>query len=52
MYGRPLTGTIRSTFSIDERGKIAAVWSPVKVKGHVEEVLETVLPSAGRAQKA
>ena len=39
MYGKPVTGTIRSTFLIDEDGKIAAIWSPVKVKGHVDEVL-------------
>jgi len=39
MYGKKILGTIRSTFLIDEKGKIAAVWSPVKVKGHVEDVL-------------
>src|SRR6185503_3924776 len=39
MYGKNVEGTIRSTFVIDERGKIAAVWSPVKVDGHVEQVL-------------
>jgi thioredoxin-dependent peroxiredoxin len=39
MYGRPIVGTIRSTFLIDEKGRIAAVWSPVKVDGHVDQVL-------------
>jgi peroxiredoxin Q/BCP len=39
MYGKPVTGTIRSTFLIDAKGKIEQVWSPVKVKGHVEKVL-------------
>lgn len=39
MYGRKVQGTIRSTFLIDATGSIAAVWSPVKVKGHVEQVL-------------
>src|SRR4051812_35732688 len=28
LYGRPVQGTIRSTFLIDERGRIAAKWSP------------------------
>ena len=39
MYGKPVTGTIRSTFLIDEQGKVARVWSPVKVPGHVQAVL-------------
>lgn len=39
MYGKDVLGTIRSTFLIDEQGKIAAVWSPVKVDGHVDQVL-------------
>lgn len=42
MYGRKVMGTIRSTFLIDEKGKIEAVWSPVRVKGHVEKVLATL----------
>jgi peroxiredoxin Q/BCP len=39
MYGRTYEGTIRSTFLIDERGRIAAAWSPVRVAGHAERVL-------------
>lgn len=39
MYGRKTMGTIRSTFVIDESGRIEAVWSPVKVDGHAEQVL-------------
>src|SRR5690349_12189049 len=39
MYGKEVTGTIRSTFLIDENGKLAAIWSPVKVDGHTEQVL-------------
>ena len=42
MYGKEVKGTIRSTYLIDEGGKIAAVWSPVKVDGHVEKVLEAL----------
>jgi thioredoxin-dependent peroxiredoxin len=50
-YGKKITGTIRSTFLIDEQGKIAAMWSPVKVKGHVDAVLET-LKQLGGAKRA
>jgi peroxiredoxin Q/BCP len=39
MYGKKLMGTIRSTFVIDEKGKIEHIWSPVKVNGHVDQVL-------------
>ncbi|HEX4381573.1 MAG TPA: peroxiredoxin [Myxococcales bacterium] len=39
LYGRKSMGTIRSTYLIGEDGKIAAVWSPVKVDGHVDKVL-------------
>ena len=38
-YGREYMGVVRSTFIIDPDGKIAAKWEKVKVKGHVEEVL-------------
>ena len=37
--GREFMGIVRSTFLIDPKGKIAKVWSPVSVKGHVDEVL-------------
>ena len=42
MYGRKVLGTIRSTFLIDAEGVILRTWSPVKVAGHAEEVLEAV----------
>lgn len=42
MYGRKYMGIVRSTFVIDEDGKIAAIYDKVKVKGHVAEVLEQV----------
>ncbi|MBL8617272.1 MAG: peroxiredoxin [Deltaproteobacteria bacterium] len=38
-YGRSYMGIVRSTFLIGADGRVAAVWSPVKVKGHVEAVL-------------
>jgi len=42
MYGKQLFGIERSTFLIDPQGNIAAVWRKVKVKGHVDEVLQTL----------
>ena len=40
--GKEFMGTIRSTFLIDKQGKIVQIWDKVKVKGHVEEVLDKV----------
>jgi peroxiredoxin Q/BCP len=42
MYGRKYMGIDRSTFLIDEAGKIARHWRKVKIPGHVEEVLQAV----------
>ena len=42
MYGKPVVGTIRSTFLIDEKGRLARIWSPVKVDGHVDAVLRAL----------
>jgi len=39
LYGRPVVGTIRSTFVIDGSGRVAAAWSPVRVDGHADAVL-------------
>ncbi len=39
MYGRKYMGVERSTFLIDDKGKIARIWRKVKVPGHAEEVL-------------
>ncbi|GLI93184.1 hypothetical protein LMG27198_21760 [Methylocystis echinoides] len=39
MYGRKYMGVERSTFLIDEKGRIAKIWRKVKVPGHAEEVL-------------
>ncbi|MCS6776421.1 MAG: thioredoxin-dependent thiol peroxidase [Chloroherpetonaceae bacterium] len=38
-YGRKYMGILRSTFIIDEEGKIAHVFPKVKPDGHAEEVL-------------
>ena len=40
--GRKFMGIERSTFLIDERGKLRQEWRKVKVKGHAAEVLEAV----------
>ena len=42
MYGRKYMGMVRSTFIIDEKGKLIAVFPKVKVAGHVDEVLEAI----------
>ena len=42
MYGKKHMGIERSTFLIDQTGKLRNEWRKVKVKGHVEEVLEAV----------
>ncbi len=42
MYGKKYMGIIRSTFLIDENGEVVKEWKKVKVKGHVEEVLEAL----------
>ena len=39
MYGKKYKGIERSTFLINEEGKLVKEWRKVKVKGHVEEVL-------------
>lgn len=42
LYGRKFMGIERSTFVIDEDGKLRAEWRKVKVKGHAQEVLDAV----------
>ena len=42
MYGKQVRGIERSTFLIDAEGVLREEWRGVKVKGHVEEVLEAV----------
>ncbi len=39
MYGRKYMGVERTTVLIDRAGKVARVWSKVKLAGHAEEVL-------------
>jgi peroxiredoxin Q/BCP len=42
MYGRKYMGIERSTFVIDEQGKIARVFTKVKPEGHAAQVLEAL----------
>ncbi len=42
MYGRKYMGVERTTFIIDEKGRIAHIFAKVKVKGHVDEVLNAL----------
>ena len=42
MYGRTFMGTERTTFVIDEEGKIAAVFRKVKPAEHVDRLLEVL----------
>jgi len=39
LYGRRSMGIERSTFLIDERGRLRRIWRKVRVPGHVEDVL-------------
>ena len=41
-YGRRYMGIVRSTFVIDEDGRIQTVFDNVRVRGHVSNVLETL----------
>jgi peroxiredoxin Q/BCP len=40
LYGRKSIGVIRSTFLIDEEGRVQRAWYSVKANGHAEKVLE------------
>ena len=42
MYGKKSMGIQRSTFLIDESGRVAKVWKRVKVDGHDTQVLQAV----------
>jgi len=42
MYGRKYWGIVRTTFVINERGRIARIFEKVKPAGHAAEVLSVV----------
>ena len=42
-FGKEYMGVVRSTFIINPKGEISAIWSKVRVKEHVEKVKEELL---------
>ena len=42
MYGKKYMGIERSTFLIDKNGTVIKEWRKVKVKGHVDEILNAL----------
>jgi peroxiredoxin Q/BCP len=42
MYGKKVQGIIRSSFLIDEKGKITAVWYKIKPEATVLEALKVL----------
>ena len=42
MYGRKYMGVVRTTFIIDEKGKIEKIFEKVKVDRHVDEILASL----------
>lgn len=45
MYGKKHMGIERSTFLIDENGILIHEWRKVKVKGHIDDVLDEIKKS-------
>ena len=46
--GKEYMGVVRSTFIINPAGEVAAVWSKVRVKGHVDAVKEKLSQLQGK----
>jgi peroxiredoxin Q/BCP len=42
MYGKKYMGIVRTTFLIDEKGKISKIWDKVNVNGHVADILSNL----------
>jgi peroxiredoxin Q/BCP len=42
MYGKTVQGVLRSTFVIDEQGKIAHIFRKVKTDTHSDDVLKVI----------
>ncbi len=42
MYGKEYEGLLRTTFIIDEEGKIEEIFSKVKTKEHTNQILEAI----------
>ena len=43
LYGRKFMGIVRSTFIIDKSGVVRKIFPKVKVKGHIDEVMEALV---------
>ena len=43
LYGRKFMGIVRSTFIIDKSGVVRKIFPKVKVKGHIDEVMEALM---------
>jgi peroxiredoxin Q/BCP len=52
LYGRSFIGIERTTFLIDEEGRIAAIFPRVRVDGHVQAVLAALGASPARGAPA
>ena len=39
-FGITYMGVVRSTFLIDREGRLARIWDNVRLKGHIDDVLE------------
>jgi len=50
LYGKLITGILRSTFLIDPEGRIKKQWRKVRAKGHVDEVLGFLLSDSEAAR--
>jgi thioredoxin-dependent peroxiredoxin len=42
LYGREYMGIVRSTFLIDEKGKLIREWRNIRLKGHTDAVLAAI----------
>ena len=51
MYGRLFLGIVRTTFIIDEEGRIASIFPKVSVEGHIEAVLQALKAGTSDAPK-
>ncbi len=47
MYGKEVEGIIRSTFLVDPKGIVRHAWPKVSVKGHVQDVIDTLAKLRG-----
>jgi len=43
-YGRTSVGVLRSSFLVDEQGRVERAWHNVKADGHAAQVLEALGP--------